>query len=378
MHSHRVKGSTRTVSIAAAALAGSGLLAVTALSVPAFADGLPDEPESTASDFQLGVTHERLTADWWGDEEAVASAEQILSGVGPLQNQHLMGFGAENPWPDPNSDARDWGSLDERMQLIEDTDGTPVITLCCAPGWMTPGGEDWPENYEAPMPQYYDEYAQLAAEAAQRYPQVEYFQVWNEFKGFWNNDENRWDYEGFTELYNLVYTAVKEVRPDARLGGPYVSLNTYADCSHDCSDLSGTWGTVDQRDLDAMEYWMDNAVGAEFFTVDTWSSTKDGYYPNQDETNQKFRAITEWITARTDLPVWWSEFYAPEAAGSEASSLGLMRAAIEGMRDGGAAVALLWGPECQSELPCIWTPTAEAGGGQPTEYLPLVQEFSGR
>lgn len=378
MRFRRVSGSVLSARVAASVPIAGAMLAVVALSVPAFADGVPDEPDTQAVDFQLGVTHERVSADWWGDEAAVESAKQILGGIGPLQNQHLMGFGAENPWPDQDSDERDWGSLDERIQLIEDTDGTPVITLCCAPGWMTPSGEDWPQDYEAPKPEFYDEYAKLAAEAAARYPQVKHFQVWNEFKGFWNEEANRWDHEGYTELYNLVYTAVKEVRPDAELGGPYVSLNTYADCSHDCSDLQGAWGTVDQRDLDAIEYWLANAVGAEFFTVDAWSSTKDGYHPGPEQTYQKFRDITEWITARTELPVWWSEFYAPAAAGSEAGSVDLMRAAIGGMSSGGAAVALFWGPECQSELPCIWTPTGEAGGGQPTEYLPLVQEYSGR
>ncbi|WP_157975095.1 hypothetical protein [Glycomyces dulcitolivorans] len=373
MRFHRVSGSTRTGRYTMLALAGTSMLAVAALTVPAYADG-----QDAAAAFQLGVTHERYSADWWGDEEAVADAEEILSGVGPLQNQHLMGFGAENPWPVQNSSAREWGSLDERMTLIEETDGTPVLTLCCAPGWMTPSGEDWPQAYEAPLPQYYDEYAQLAAEAAARYPQVEYFQVWNEFKGFWNDDLNRWDHEGYTELYNLVYAAVKAVRPDAQLGGPYVSINSFDDCTHDCSDLQGSWGTADQRDLDAMEYWLANADGAEFFTVDAWSSTNDGYHPGTAGTYEKFRDVTEWITARTDLPVWWSEFYAPASSADESSTVALMRAAIEGMRDGGSAVALLWGPECQSELPCIWTDTSEAGGGQATEYLPLVQEFSGR
>ncbi|WP_335990824.1 hypothetical protein [Glycomyces sp. MUSA5-2] len=368
---HRVIGARRRGRFAMLGLAAASLLAVAAVTVPAHA-------ENADAAFQVGVTHERLSADWWGEEQAVEDAREILSGVGPLQNQHLMGFGAENPWPDPDSSAREWGSLDERMDLIESTEGVPVMTLCCAPGWMTPSGEDWPEHYEAPQPEFYDEYAQLSAEAAAKYPQVKYFQVWNEFKGFWNDDLNRWDYEGYTELYNLVYAAVKEVRPDALIGGPYVSLNSFQDCTHDCSDLQGAWGTADQRDLDAMEYWLANADGAEFFTVDAWSSTNDGHHPGTAGTYEKFRDVTEWITARTDLPVWWSEFYAPASAADESSSVALMRAAIEGMRDGGASVALLWSPECQSELPCLWTPTSEEGGGQPTEYVPLIQEFSAR
>ena len=48
------------------------------------------------------------------------------------------------------------------------------------------------------------------------------FQVWNEFKGFWNKEEKRWAYENYTEMYNLVYLRVKEVNPVAMIGGRYL------------------------------------------------------------------------------------------------------------------------------------------------------------
>ena len=47
-------------------------------------------------------------------------------------------------------------------------------------------------------------------------------QVWNELKGFWNKDENRWAYENYTEMYNMVYLRVKEVNPVAKIGGKYL------------------------------------------------------------------------------------------------------------------------------------------------------------
>nr|BFE82653.1 hypothetical protein GCM10020093_052540 [Planobispora longispora] len=59
---------------------------------------------------------------------------------------------------------------------------------------------------------------------ARRYPTVKHFMVWNEFKGFWNNAQNRWDAEAYTELYNKVYDALKAVDEDIKVGGPYVPI----------------------------------------------------------------------------------------------------------------------------------------------------------
>ncbi len=66
------------------------------------------------------------------------------------------------------------------------------------------------------------DFANLCRAVAQHYPQVEYFQIWNEFKGYWA--KGGWDVERFTLMYNAVYDAVKAVRPDAQIGGPYLSL----------------------------------------------------------------------------------------------------------------------------------------------------------
>ncbi|MEV0645435.1 beta-galactosidase [Phytomonospora sp. NPDC050363] len=372
------------------ALALMTVAAVLATGAPAHA-----EESSAAAAFQVGVTFEKANADSWNDPGSVADAKEILASLGPLQNQHIMGFGAEDPEPSPG--VYDWGSLDERMDLIAETGGTAVITLCSAPGWMKPGwaeaaaieGEEEREealdairwNMDlAPLPQYYDEFAALSAKVAQRYPQVRYFQVWNEFKGFWDDARNRWDHEGYTAMYNQVYAAVKAVRSDAQIGGPYVSLNTYwGGQSHPSTELKdATWGTADQRDLDAMTYWLANKTGAQFFTIDTWSRTRDGHHQNATATKEMFADITAWVRSKTTLPIWWSEFYAPAAAGSEASTPALMRAAVEGVRDGGASVALWWGPECDSVLPCLWTSTQNPGGGQVTGYTALAREFSGR
>lgn len=361
---------------------GATVLAAAALSGNAIAE--------SATDLQLGLTHTERSIDDWGDADAVADAKDILTDLGPLQNQHLMGWGALNPWPNPESAEREWDSLDARIDLIRDTGGTAVITLCTSPGWMKPGGgrdddddgeDDMDWEMEAPVaPEHFDDFAQLAAETAQRYDDVQHFQIWNEFKGFWNEDENRWDYEGFTTFYNTVYEAVKEVRPDAIIGGPYAPMVTHVDGSHP-SDVSGEWGTLDQRVLDAIEYWLDNNAGADFFTLDGAAHSSDGdWYPTTPEhVTDKFQTVTEWVAERTDLPIWWSEFYVDLQPNDNGSTPEMIDAALTGMSDGGASVALWWQPECSipQSFPCLWTSVQQPGGGQPTEYTELAYRHSG-
>ncbi len=73
----------------------------------------------------------------------------------------------------------------------------------------TPGQTDWDRLTAAPLPKHYPDFAALSAVSAHRYPDVRHFMVWNEFKGFFDEENNRWDAEAYTELYNQVYEAVK-------------------------------------------------------------------------------------------------------------------------------------------------------------------------
>ncbi|MGH8794962.1 MAG: GH39 family glycosyl hydrolase [Stackebrandtia sp.] len=363
-----------TAAVGIAALAAAGCVAYAEQSDPSDVDMKP------AAEFQLGVTHGNTPLPH-GDPAATERATEILQNVAPLQNQHIMGFGADNPWPNQNSDERDFVSLDARVEYIESTGAAPVVTLCCAPGWMKEGGDDW--DFNAPLkPDHYDEYAQLSAQVAERYPQVEHFQVWNEFKGFWNGD--RLDHVAFTKFYNEVYTAVKEVRPDAKIGGPYISLGLYygADGPPVGSDLKGEWGEADGRDVEAIRYWIDNNVGADFFTLDAWTLDGDGNALDVDQMRQMFSDVTKWVTEESGLPVWWSEFYAPLSGEEPGDNVDpttpeAVTAALEGMRDGGAAAALWWSPECtESPHPCYFTSTEGADGGQRNEFTDVAESFS--
>lgn len=304
----------------------------------------------------VGATHGQGSAYVTAAEPRTVELE-VLSRL-PMQNQHIMGWGADNPQPSPG--VFDWRSLDERVALITSTGAEPVLTLCCAPDWMK-GGQagrtDWTRLEVAPTEAHFDNYAALAALVAARYPQVKRFQVWNELKGFWDQGRNTWDAPAYTRLYNKVWAAVKKVRPDALIGGPYAPLVLYRDAPVP-SEISGPWGTVDRRGLDAIDYWLEHAVGADFLTVDAWSITRDaGYLTDPLTATGVFPAVTRWLTARTDLPIWWSELYPADAGWPLQLQADATTKALDELDDAGASVALLWAPQATWHvcLGCLWS-----------------------
>lgn len=363
----------------------SGLLLALA---PAQPERGADQPDTTSYDWSaqrvlrpnpkslaVGVTHTQYSIDDWGDDEARASATSVLRATATYQNQHIFGWGALNPEPRPGQ--FDWASLDRRMQLIRTTGGIPVITLCCAPDWMKggkPGETDWTRLHVAPRPEHYRDFAQLAVAVARRYPQVRHFLVWNEMKGFWDNNLNRWDYEAYTNLYNTVYDALKKAVPGVAVGGPYVVVDVWADraAGGRPSTLTGDCGTVDRRSLDVLDYWLRNKHGADFVAIDGGAVTRDGgQISSTTVSTAVFGAITRWLRQHTKLPVWWSEFHVGQAENlGQRPLVASSVAALLHMADEGASVALVWQPERLPEegdrrAPALWTSPQSAGGGRP-------------
>jgi Glycosyl hydrolases family 39 len=332
--------------------------------------------EKQAAPLELGVTHTQNSLDSHDPDEATERGAEILRDNSAIwQNIHLMGFGTDNPEPSPGD--YNWDTLDRRMELAEETGGKAMLTLCCAPDWMK-GGEagetDWSTLEDNPLPEHFGDYANLAAEAVKRYPQVERVLVWNELKGFYNQAQNRWDHEGYTEFYNQVYRAVKAVRPDIQVGGPYVVLISLDPGKTDASDqVTGPWGAADQRALDVVEYWLQHKVGADFVAVDAATKTRNDTIPSVLDGAQKFADLDRWLRERTDLPIWWAEFYpdvpedAQPGAASPASATATL-AAVAAYARSGASGALLWGPQGDPELAyaALWTDATVEDGGQPT------------
>src|SRR5581483_7910660 len=248
--------------------------------------------------------------DGWGDPAAVERGKALLRQAVTYQNQHIMGFGAPNP--EPAKGEYDWSGLDRRVQLMRDTGAIPTITLCCAPDWMKggkPGQTDWSNLEAAPLPKHYDDFANLAQQVARRYPDVKYYFVWNEMKGFWNADDNNWDYVAYTRLYNKVYDALKKANQDIQVGGPYIVIEG-------TGTGSGDWWSdrpIGDRNREAIEYWLKNKHGADFLVVDR--PLKDAHDPREYTDAELlsltplFGDVTRQLRAMTDLPIWWGESY---------------------------------------------------------------------
>ena len=332
---------------------------------------------ATQSDrLELGVTHTQDSLDLTEPTEARERGTAILSANSAVwQNIHLMGFGTLNPEPSPGD--YDWSTLDSRMALARDTGGRTVLTACCAPDWMkggTPGTTNWTTLEQAPDPEDFDAYADLVARTVERYPQIERVQVWNELKGFYHDDQNRWDYEGYTALYNKVYTAVKAVRPEVQVGGPYPALISLPTGAKDASaEVGGSWGRLDQRVVDIVEYWLAHNVGADFVVVDGGTAPRNGQITGTvDDAAAKYADVDRWLRRLTDLPIWWAEFYpdVPDGveggASSEASAAATL-AAVAAYARTDVSVALLWGPQDSGiDYAALWTDATRSGGGQPT------------
>ncbi|MEU1019555.1 xylan 1,4-beta-xylosidase [Streptomyces sp. NPDC005898] len=356
--------------------------------------GTPAVPSGRpAPEAGWGFTHTQYSADD-GEPDAVARVRAELAAQGrPVpQIQHIMGWGAGNP--EPVKGHYDFAAMDSRMDFIRGSKGTPVVTLCCAPDWMK-GGEPGADNTDwsqqaletAPEPEHYGDFARLAATVAKRYPDVRHFIVWNEFKGFWNDEEARWDQEGYTELYNLVYEELKKVDEDILVGGPYLVMDSLGPRgSENASRVEGPWGRLDQRPLDAFEYWNQHKRGADFVVVDGSSYTKDDeLLPDEFTATDKLTAVGDWVRERTgDLPLWWAEYYVEPGDSqdnrddwSEAHRVAVHASGLMAMARGGATTGFYWNPQKRGAAcaGCLWTATQQADGGRPLPMLRLIERF---
>lgn len=314
-----------------------------------------------------------------------------------IQNQHIMGWGAMNPEPSPG--VYDWSSLDNRVNLMRQTDSEMILTLCGAPDWMkggTAGSTDWSKLEVAPLASHYDDFAALAVQVAKRYPDVTNFSVWNELKGFWNSSANTWDIQSYTTMYNKVYTALKAYNPNLKIGGPYVVADSWSATSVMSNPSSkagqrvqGNWGVLDGRVIDVIDYWLANKAGADFISLDGGIHTRDkGLITDAVSATAKFAAIDNMIRAKTSLPIWWMETYARASntgwntnASDWSSTPTVLNAALTQLKNSGAAVALLWDPQGNDSVSidqcdnCLWTDTRNTGGGQRTAFADVVAAF---
>ena len=383
----RARRSIGVVVLAAVVAAGSAVIGSTNASglrtdETASAITVTDQTAGTSL-LVLGATHTQHSLDSGGSADSIARANDVLRSSVTMEAQHIMGWGALSPEPTPG--ILDWRTLDRRVAIMTATSSRPVITLCCAPDWMRnglSGATDWSDFTLAPTPDHFEDFAALAATIAERYPDVRDFQVWNELKGFWDRGANNWDIAGYTNLYNAVYRRVKQVRPDARIGGPYVPMQSFATTAiaSNPSGLQGKWGVVDQRSLDAIDYFLAHATGADFVAVDGSTSVRTGDLITDPFTaNDKLAVVTRWIRSRTTLPIWWSEYYPqPEGVRWGADKQAAIHTdALLKLASAGASAVFLWQPQAVggsgTSRAVLWSDIADPDGGRPT---PLAAAYA--
>src|SRR6266516_7630542 len=308
---------------------------------------------------------------------AVASAYRVLSSIpGMYEDTSIMDWGLPDPEPRPGS--FDFSAIASRIKLITSTGGTPVVTLSAAPDWMKNGTSP----NDAPTPDHYQDFATLAAKIAQSFPQVKYFVVWNELKGFWDKAAKDWKIQGYTAMYNDVYMAIKRVRPDAQVGGPYVSTPPHAKAKAGTRPYTphGAWGYLDSRDLTAIQYWLAHKAGADFIAVDGRDYPRTGPITDALTATEKYVAVDRWLRRQTRLPIWWMESHIqPFNSGwSESQAAAIRIAALVQLASSGARVAMQWQPQQgggRLSDEGLWTATDSPGGGKPTvlaKILPRV------
>ncbi|QJB30616.1 hypothetical protein HF324_04305 [Chitinophaga oryzae] len=342
------------------------------------------------SSLQLGVTYMQKTLD--GSGAALTRGISLLKGSVVFHNQHICGFGADNPEPRPGD--FNWTSLDHRVDLMTTTMGaTPILTFATAPTWMTDttwyagkypeDDTDWDKIEWAPLFSHEKDYAHLCALAAKRYPQVKYFQVWNELKSMWDTlpGHNRWDYERYTRLYNLIYDSVKNVRPDAIIGGPYIGIDSWKNGAPSNAHSGITdpiYGELDQRCFDVVTYWLQHKHGGDFLCIDGGIDGNDADATDIIGSTKKFKDISTWLHNHTTLPVWWSEDYVGMHTDTliQPAALGCM---LVYHALAGDAVSLRWSPEEQpgdGNVSNFFSSTLQSNGGMPFNNYYVYKDFN--
>ena len=189
-------------------------------------------------DFNSAMT----TGVWPTAEQRSATVAASLPGT--FEDVAIMGWGVGSPEVSPG--VYNFSGIAKQISFVQATGGIPVITLSAAPDWMK-GGQagttNWANLGLPPTPAHYQDFATLSAAVAQAFPQVKYFVVWSELRGFWSQPTNSWDAASYTNMYNDVFQAVKAVRPDSMVGGPYVSVHSVSGpASTKAPTPSGPWG----------------------------------------------------------------------------------------------------------------------------------------
>jgi hypothetical protein len=393
--------------------------------------------QTQGSNFEPGISdidNSLVSGNPQNNSQAINGAKALIHNGVPYVNEFLMGWGSDDPWPDPSqNEPTNWGSLDQKMQLAVNAGATPVLSLGMAPWWMmgmqkqdgttqqlTQNDDFSNLTYQSRvLDNMMSAWLHLVQRAAERYMappyNVRYFQIWNELKGYYDFKTNNWDYDdspgnpnqptanhGYTYMYNQVYQTLMQVAQEkgidpstVKVGGPYAVMTTYSSSS--ATNLPTTYaqpyGVYDKHEMDAVQYWLQHKDGAGFITIDGANSNNDKDIVDPYTSSDKFADIVHWIRGLDNtqypgaatLPIWLAEWYAlPSSANASAAQANSVQAdAIIKFLNAGGSVALLWGGASQGNDALgetntswgLWTQTNDASGGKSLPWYDSYKAF---
>jgi hypothetical protein len=363
-----------------------------------------------------------------GNQDTTNKVKSLIKQSITYENTYLMAWGAPDPWSNPNSkEPNNWGYLDERMHLIQETGGIPVLSLCEAPWWMKgilqgngttrtlKASDEWSDAaYNSRiLDDKMNAWLHLVQRAAERYMaypyNVRYFQVWNELKGYYNPMTQAYDYNdspgnpggnnaqhGYTYMYNQVYNRLMQVadelhipRTEINVGGPYVALNSFGNPYRSTNSVLRTpYANYDMNTLNVITYWLQHKVGGQFIALDGANLNDDNVNPEDPFTAaEKFADVTKWVRSldekeypgATTLPIWWSEWYAAPYRNDASDNYNnaIKAYAIIKLIEAGGNVTLSWGggTGLQQNDTGLWTDPTTPGGGQPRLWYYSYRAF---
>lgn len=337
-----------------------------------------------------------------------ALGEQILTSTVGIENRHIFGWGLGDPEPAPGR--YNWTDLDKAVAEMRRLTsggqaGTMMLTLCCAPGWMTQANSDQADGepaYTSPVsPTHYSDFATLAVSITQRYPDIHYYQIWNELKGFTGASRMQ-DYDTF---YNTIYDALKAYNPTLNIGGPYINLIGGYTTSYTVTDAQ----PMQPYEQDNIQTWLQQRRNASFFALDDSIVDQNGTppaLPTIMASTPRFETITRAVRgliatttpspgatpASPNLPIWWSEDYCDVNQGR----LGYMSDSFQGAclgslllheLKGGASASIRWSPggdgyanltatpAANKDVESLFTDPRFPAGGQPYPAAAVYKAF---
>lgn len=186
-------------------------------------------PKSTSNTsrtvYPAGKDNEKYAIHSFIHANYPTDAKKYLFDAAARTGKKLIRFDFPLSIIEPNEDKYEWRQIDENVQMAEEKGLHIVGTLGYSAPWISKSNAS--NKFQGPIdPLEYDKYADYVKQTVRRYPQVTYWELWNEpnNKGLYDNNPSE-----FASLMKVMYQSIKEVNPQAQVLFPGVIFDMQKD-----------------------------------------------------------------------------------------------------------------------------------------------------